>query len=199
MELNAVNIIYLFFRLAPFIIVSYFSLSSIFNQDLKGLIYLVGVLLACFASIILGNSLPNIQSMAGLGLSSPACKVLTLNRDGSFSKIPLGLSIICYTFIYFVFIIVKFQLTMYNLPTLIFFPVLIVADFVWNMWNSCFGIFELVVAIIVGSLSGLLWANVIDRIGKPELFFLNVGSDKTVCHRPTKQLFKCTFKKPDSD
>lgn len=197
MELNVVNVIYLFFRLAPFIIVSYFSLSSIFNQDLKGLIYLVGVLLACFASIIIGNTMPNITSM-GIN-SAPACRILTLNRDGTFSKIPLGLSMICYTFIYFVYVIVKFQLTMYNLPTLIFFPILIVADFVWNTINSCFGIFELVLAVIVGSLSGLLWAHVVDRIGKPDLFFLNVGSDKTVCQRPTKQLFKCTFKKPESD
>ena len=38
MELNIATIIYLFFRLAPFIIVCFFSLQSIFNQDLKGLV-----------------------------------------------------------------------------------------------------------------------------------------------------------------
>ena len=52
MELNLVTLIYLFFRLAPFISVCYFSLGSIFNQDIKGLIYLVGLLVALFSGIV---------------------------------------------------------------------------------------------------------------------------------------------------
>ena len=43
MDFNIINILYMFFRLAPFIIVSYFTLQSIFNQDLKGVIYLIGI------------------------------------------------------------------------------------------------------------------------------------------------------------
>ena len=45
MDFNLINILYMFFRLAPFIIVSYFTLQSIFNQDLKGVIYLIGLLI----------------------------------------------------------------------------------------------------------------------------------------------------------
>ena len=57
MELNIITLLYLFFRLAPFVIVSFFALSSLFNQDIKGLIYLVGLLLACFLTVLIGNSL----------------------------------------------------------------------------------------------------------------------------------------------
>ena len=62
MELNIITIIYLFFRLAPFIIVCFFSLQSIFNQDLKGFIYLVGLLIACFVSTMIG-SLPGFDGI----------------------------------------------------------------------------------------------------------------------------------------
>ena len=45
MEVNILSISYLFFRLAPFIIVCFFTLNSIFNQDLRGIIYLCGLLI----------------------------------------------------------------------------------------------------------------------------------------------------------
>ena len=35
-ELNIGSLIYIFFRLAPFFIVSYFTLSSVFNADFRG-------------------------------------------------------------------------------------------------------------------------------------------------------------------
>ena len=56
MDFNIINILYMFFRLAPFIIVSYFTLQSIFNQDLKGVIYLIGLLVASVVTVILGTS-----------------------------------------------------------------------------------------------------------------------------------------------
>jgi hypothetical protein len=52
MEVNLLSISYLFFRLAPFIIVCFFTLNSIFNQDLRGIIYLCGLLIL-IATVIL--------------------------------------------------------------------------------------------------------------------------------------------------
>ena len=204
MELNLVTIFYLFFRLAPFIIVSYFALSSFFNQDIKGLIYLVGLLLACFVTIIIGGSIPIAYTMGETDLLdptklknpiNPVCNMLTIGKDGSFSKMPLGVVMLTYTLIYLVYVIAKYKIEMYNLPTLILFPILILGDIVWNIRNECYKTFGIIIAIIIGGGVGAIWAAVIDSINKPNLFFLNVGSDKTVCQRPTKQLFKCTFKK----
>ena len=45
MDLNVIGFGYLFLRLAPFVLASFFILASIFNQDFKGFIYLVGVVL----------------------------------------------------------------------------------------------------------------------------------------------------------
>ena len=83
---------------------------------------------------------------------------------------------------------------MYNLPTLILFPLLIIGDSLWNLKNNCFKSTGIFLSITCGFLTGLLWASIIDYIKQPKLQYFNVGSDKTVCNRPSKQLFKCTFK-----
>ena len=192
MELNIITILYLFFRLAPFIIVSYFSISSIFNQDLKGIIYLVGVIFACFAAILFGNSLND--EMIVSPEKNPVCNMLTLGSSGTYSKIPLGITILSYTFSYLIYVIVKYKIVMYNLPTLMLFPMLILGDVLWNIKNGCFKPFGAIVSLLIGAGIGLLWAFIIDTIKKPKLQYFNVGSDRTVCERPSKQLFKCTFK-----
>jgi hypothetical protein len=201
MELNVITLLYLFFRLAPFIIVCYFSLSSIFNQDAKGLIYLIGLLLACFSTYLIGSMIPisftNIVDASGqIGQVNGVCNLITIGKNGSFSNVPIGIAILTYTLVYLVYIIAINHLETSNIPTLIFFPVLILADIIWNIMNNCFKPFGIVVSIVVGGGIGAAWAYLIDSFKQPRLFFLNVGSDKVVCQRPSKQLFKCTFSKP---
>jgi hypothetical protein len=125
---------------------------------------------------------------------NPVCNMLTIGTTGTYSKIPLGISIMSYTLIYLVYVIAKYKMEMYNLPTLIIFPLLILGDVLWNVKNGCFQSFGIFLSIIIGGGIGALWALVIDSIKQPKLQYFNVGSDKTVCQRPSKQLFKCTFK-----
>lgn len=202
MELNLITLLYLFFRLAPFIIVSYFSLSSIFNQDLKGIIYLVGLLIASFVTIIVGNIIPisltygvDIEGSDAMRTVNGVCNMITIGKDGSFSKIPLGISMLTYTLIYLVYIIAINHIEQDNLPTLIILPILIFGDLIWNIANDCYKPFGVILSIACGALSGWAWAAIVHSFNQPQLFFLNVGGNKTVCHRPSKQLFKCTFDK----
>jgi len=194
MELNIITVIYLFFRLAPFIIVSYFSISSIFNQDIKGIIYLAGVIIAAVLTVMIGNSFNSDTSGQADTEKQPVCNMITLGTTGSYSKYPLGVSIMSYTFIYLVYVIAKYKMEMYNLPTLILFPLLIIGDTLWNIKNGCFKPVSVLASIIIGGSVGVLWALIIDSIKQPKLQYFNIGSDKTVCQRPSKQLFKCTFK-----
>lgn len=197
MELNIITLLYLFFRLAPFIIVSYFSLASVFNQDIKGVIYLVGVIITCFSTIIIGNSVgDDLTTITGEnGITKNAvCDMLTIGKTGNFTKIPLGIAIMSYTLIYLVYVIAKYKMELYNLPTLILFPLLILGDLIWNVKNNCFKPFGVVLSIVVGGGIGALWAHIIDSLKQSKLQYFNMTSDKTVCQRPSKQLFKCTFK-----
>lgn len=193
MELSITSLLYLFFRLSPFILVSYFSLSSVFNQDIKGLIYLAGLLIACFVSILFGKFFEN-SFQTDENTLNPVCNLITIGSMGSFSNIPLGTVMMTYTLFYLVYIIAMYNIVMYNLPTIILFPLLILGDIIWNLRNNCYGIISIVAALVIGGGIGTFWAYVIDSIKKPDLFYLNVGSNQTVCKRPSKQLYKCTFK-----
>lgn len=203
MELNIVSLLYLFFRLAPFIVVCYFSLSSLFNQDMKGFIYLVGLLLACFLTFLIGNSIP-LSYTFGVNpnnteerrvIENGVCNMITIGKDGSFSNIPLGISILSYTYFYLMYIIQKMKIASANIPTLLFFPFLILGDLIWNVNNNCYAPFGIVIAMMIGSIFGLIWAYIVDNFNQPRLFFLNVGGNQSVCQRPSKQLFKCHFPK----
>lgn len=196
MELNIFTILYLFFRLAPFIIVCFFSLQSVFNQDLRGIIYLVGLIFACFFTTMVG-SIPGLQSLTEeYGEKMPIttkqiCRLVELSNGAPLSNLPLGQTVLGYTFIYLVYVIVKHNLIMQNIPTLVIFPVLIIADYVWNISNNCSNIALLFLSMVLGGGIGALWAYIIDSTGKVELQLFNGISSQSVCSRPSKQILRC--------
>ena len=197
MELNIVNIIYLFFRLAPFIIVSYFTLQSIFNQDLKGLIYLIGLLVASVVTVMIGNVIP--QPDKSLIPDQPTlskqqiekCNYLTLGQGQPVSKLPLSQTVFGYTLAYLSYFIGVNNLTTQNIPTFVIFPLVILDDMVWNVLNSCSTNIMLLTALIIGGLVGVLWAMVIDSTQNANLTYFSGISNKDVCTKPSKSLYKC--------
>ena len=190
MELSITTLLYLFFRLSPFIIASYFSLSSVFNQDVKGLIYLAGLLISCFIAVLFGNMVGGPD-----GTANSVCNLITIGNGSSFSNIPLGNVMLSYTFAYLAYVIFSYNIALYNIPTLILLPMLMIGDAGWNLMNKCFNGVGILLGLAIGCGIGVFWAYIIQSIGKPDLFFLNVGSDQSVCKRPSKQLYKCTFNK----
>lgn len=190
MEINLFNITYLFIRLAPFILVCYFTLNSLFNQDLKGVIYLIGLLFACFATASLGNIFDDTT------IKPQLCNFIHLSKNGEpISKIPLGLTILSYTFFYLFYIIGSNGLWTNNIATFILFPILIVCDALWNLNNSCINYIKLVVSFLVGLIIGVGWAAIIQASGITELKFFNGLDNKEKCSRPSKTLYKCTYAK----
>lgn len=190
MELNILTILYLFFRLAPFIIVSFFSLASIFNQDFKGLIYLIGLIFACFIMIIIGNIIP----ISAISSQNEICNLITIGNT-KISKLPISQCILGYTFFYLLFVIVKNKYVLINLPTIIFFPSMIFFDMYWNMSNNCYFISQLMISLAVGSCIGLFWAFVLDKSKMTNLQYFNRISGKEECSRPSKSTFKCNVYK----
>ena len=170
MELNIVSFFYLFFRLSPFIIVSYFGLSSVLNQDIKGVIYLVGLLVSCFITITVGNLIPDPDPSDEENSDNSVCNLISIGHNRSFSKSPLGISMLSYTLFYLVYIIVKYKIVMYNIPTLVLLPLLILGDLFWNISNNCYDIFPILISIIIGGSMGALWGRIIDSINQPNLF-----------------------------
>jgi hypothetical protein len=193
-KLNLNYILYTAFRLSPFIVVSFFTLSSVLNQDLKGIVYLAGLLFASFFAVIIGSAL-NLPTISTSPENDAVCNTLTLGETGRLSKIPLGMVVFTYTFVYLVDIIAKYNLVMQNIPTLILFPALIISEAMWNRNYQCASFKQIGIALVIGSLFGFGWARIIRSTGAVQLQYFNGINNGQVCSRPSKQKFKCTINK----
>ena len=181
-EFNFISLTYLFSRLAPFIIICYFALQSLFNWDFKGIFYLAGVLFTVFLNIITINMLPP----SGGGLEKPAVCTAIEGMPNS----PIGQSILGFTFTYLTYIIVMNNTVQSNIQTLVFFPILILLDFIWNRYNKCFDYLQLIPSLLIGGGFGALWGLLIWKVD-PDLAILNGISNKEICSMKQTQKFRC--------
>ena len=161
------TIIYLFLRLIPFILVCFFTLSSIFNQDLVGVIYLAGLLVACFANIIVGGVFPHSEK-------NEICDLITINNNVLFANLPVGLTIISYTFFYMFYMIINYDLVQQQLPTLILFPLFLISDIMWNIQNNCFNIINIILSVALGGSIGYGWSAMLDYGKIKNFHFINI-------------------------
>lgn len=223
MNQNFGNIVYLAFRLAPFILVSFFLLQSFINWDLKGIMYLVGLLIATVFTVFIGKNKPFKQEMATKTMLSelpnPRCNVVTLGQDGFLlSSLPVSITTYTYTLMYLLCFMINLARTSssdtvsyknisskslngimgQNIPILVLFPLLILSESYWIISNKClYGvrpIMSIITAIIIGGIFGLCWASFIVYTGKKELQFI-ATSGMDVCNRPSKAVYRC---KPSS-
>jgi len=192
MELNLINVLYMLFRLSPFIIVSYFTLQSILNQDLKGVIYLVGLIVTSFIVYLIASMLPEEPvSKNSNDLMKVKCTQLTIGSGEPISKLPLSQTVFGYTLTYLSYFIGVNNLQSQNIPIFILFPVLILGDIFWSTTNSCSSPKYLLISLIISSIVGLLWAMLIESTGVGGFAYLTGIANKDVCSRPTKSLYKC--------
>jgi hypothetical protein len=191
--INLSAIIYVGFRLAPFILVSFFTLSSLFNSDIKGLIFLGMLLFNCFITIAIGNMLAP-DSFGSPNLNG-VCKGLTLTKDGPLSvNLPLNINIMSFTFAYLAYIIYRYDLIMNNIPTVIVFSVFILYQLYWLVANRCSSFIYSFLSLAVGWGLGWIMSMSIDLAGIVQLQYFNGLTNQEVCKRSNNKQFKCTTK-----
>jgi len=218
------GLFYLFFRLSPFIIASFFSLISVFNSDLKGFIYLVGLIFSTAITMGFGTTFKSAFSDFGTGSTTipdpdesnanapiikggksffrggestkvgeipPVCNTLSLGGFTGFSKVPLSTAVLSYTFFYLVYTIGKYDMALYNIPTLIFFPLVILSDMGWNIKNGCYPLLACVMSLVVAGGIGVLWSFIVSQY-MPNMQYIIVGSNREMCMKPNDQTLICT-------
>lgn len=188
---NLSNILYIAFRLAPFLLVSFFTMSSIFNYEYKGLIYLVGLLLTSAIAIGLSRNaiFENLSSSNNSELF--ICNSLTLTSIGPLSNIPLSILVSTYTFAYLMYFIYLSNAWLQNISTYVVFILLIVGQIYWTKTNSCALPAAIFASILIGAGGGLLWGISINNMGISQLGYFNGLGNQNVCSIPKKQTFKC--------
>lgn len=188
MQLSFSNLLQFFGAISPLLITTCLLLISCFNQDIKGLVYLGGILIAGLINVILQNTLKVKPS----GTISPACNIIefpfNLNEYDcpSFNSMWLSFTLL-YLLMPMTFI------SSINIGIILFVSGLIVIDSVTKFIGGCTTISGIGLGLIVGSVLGLLWFILIYISGHKELLYFNIdSSDNIVCSRPSKQTFKCS-------
>jgi len=201
MDINFTALVYLFLRLAPFILVSFFSISSIFNYDFKGAVYLLGLL----ASSVIVLSLESIISTISPGIfDAPSgreltCDFLNITDNSPISKLPLGSGILSYTFSYLLYVIIRYEYVANNVPLIIFFSVLILSDFIWHITHSCYNQPTVLITILLFATCGVIFSFLLDKLKLVDLQYFTHVSGQEVCSRPSKQSFHCSIQKKNLD
>jgi hypothetical protein len=123
------------------------------------------------------------------------CNMITIGQSQNVSALPLGQAVFSYTFVYLLYAIIKNNYVKANIPTLVFFPLLIVADFAWNIRNSCNSFFQLLTSLILGGVFGLIWAAIISSTKASNLQYFSIVNQKEVCSKPSSNTFRCNVYK----
>ena len=213
MNLNLGNVLYLGFRMGPFILVCVFLLQSMLNLDIRGMIYLSGLLITCFLVLMIDRSSRTVfGDFAETESPNPKCNVITLGEGGVLSYIPLSVTTYAFTFFYLVIFVLNLGSTKsagVSDPTsvtasgmnaaiqrhffiFILFPILILAEWFWLYMNQCIpnALPRIMSAVVLGGALGAAWATMVTSIGKPELQMFS-ASNNEVCSQPSKQKFRC--------
>jgi hypothetical protein len=189
------NIIYLShigFRLSSYMLVSFFVLMSLFNSDVRGLVFLAILLVETAIMVSIGRALaPIFPDVEPSGI----CNTLNLTATGRLSgPVPLNLNTFAFTFGYLIYIIAKNKLeeTPNGVMIMIFFISFIVAHIIWLFTYGCANIFMLIATTVVGTGFGALFSYMISSAGNENLQFFGQLTGAEVCKRATNEKFKCT-------
>lgn len=185
------NRLYYVSVVAPSVLIGFFVILSIFNQNLKGLAYLVGI-------CVLFTTMKTINNMLSLTSNDNAERQSACRSYGLFGGTSGGLSygVLIYVYTFFYLLLPMIINGIVNLYILFSLALITITDIVINNTYKCLTLSNVVISIILGSLIGVFWSLLIYSI-KPELTYHTdyITSNKLACSMPSKQNFKCVVKK----
>ena len=184
------NILQFFSFIAPTLLIFFLFLSSLFNQNLKGLVYIAGILISSTINIIFMN-------IVGSEVSDDAsfsCNLFDIPHVSKYNSPYPSTLIIAFTIAYLV-LPMKYNKQM-NYVVLIFLLCLLGVDIMTKVQNKCTTYPGTILGALVGFLLGTIWYILFYSLGYSSLlYFDELRSDNVQCSMPTKQTFKCSVYK----
>jgi hypothetical protein len=173
--------------ISPFLVVFLFVLISIINTNLKGMIYLLGIILL-FSIVFLFQ---NVLRTAAPPQQRAFCKIFKMNQHHDVPS--MNSAIFLFTFIY---LLLPMALNgIMNFPLIILLLIIYVVDVVIKISSFCTSPVGIVLGSMIGLLWGVTWYFVIYSNNKELLYYDDLLSNKIACSRPTQQQFKCSVYK----
>lgn len=189
-QLTVSNVLQFFSFISPSLLVFFLFMSSLFNQNLKGLVYLAGVLIASLINILFMN-------LIGSGKDENeafSCSIFDIPHVSQYNSPYPSSLIIAFTVAYLV-LPMKYN-NQLNYAVLGFLLLLLGIDILTKVQNKCTTYAGAILGGLIGFLLGSIWYIFFHGAGFDSLlYFDELRSDNVVCSRPSKQTFKCSVYK----
>jgi len=180
------NIIQFVSFIAPTLLIFFMFLTSMFNQNLKGLVYIAGILISSFFNIILMNIVGSERNED----EAFSCSLFDIPFVSRFNSPYPTTLIVGFTLAYLA-MPMKYNNHM-NYPVVGFLLCLLVLDILTKVQNKCTTYSGTVLGGLVGCLMGVAWYGLFNATGYQSLlYFDELRSDNVMCSKPTNQTFKC--------
>ena len=191
MQLSFSNLLQFFSAIAPILLVFCLIMISLFNSDIKGMVYLGGMLVASLINLIILNTLkirhqhdvPHFCNLIDFPFNineytSPAFNSMFIAFTLAYLYMPMS------------------YISGIKYPVIIFVFGLLVLDGVTKMMGGCTTFTGIFLGVCVGLILGIGWfALFYNTDHKDLLFFGAEDSNNVVCSRPKEQTFKCSVYK----
>ena len=189
-ELTVTNVLQLMSTLMPVMITFFMLMLSLMNQNVKGIVFIAGALLASFLNLFLRNAIQSEQD-PNASITCTLIDIPYMNRYNSPSSDSVYLA---FTFAY-LFLPMNYNSQMnYAIITALF--IMFAIDATAKVTNKCTTVGGVVIGALVGFLLGALWYTIFHMVGADNLlYFEETQSNGTRCERPDKQTFKCSVYK----
>ena len=173
--------------ISPYLIVLVLLLNSIINSNIKGLIYLFGVIILFFIVFLFQSSI-NVVSEGTPGY----CRLFS--SDIPYYSIPsFNSALFLFTLVYVLIPMIVNNII--NLPFITILLILFVVDAAIRRQNKCTSLIGVFFGAIIGIIIAILWYLIINSNSPELLYYDDLISNKVACSRPTQQKFKCSVYK----
>jgi len=190
--LSSTNLFQLFSLISPFLLGFFIFMSSLFNLNIKGLVYLGGIGIAAVINAFLMGTIaepsPNPET------ASIACGLLDTNLwkfSGTPSPSGVFISFTCA----YLLLPLHYNDQM-NYVLLISLLSLLAIDIIAKTMNKCTSYIGAALGCLVGFVLGAAWYTLFKVAGYESLVYFNeLNSNRVMCSRPSEQTFKCAVYK----
>lgn len=199
LEFSFFSIFQLLGAISPILLGFLLVAGSIFNNNIKGFIYLGGVLVASMINILIGRAIGRRYDGSDPTTSaSPEIKQCQIFNNplnpNDYTTPAYNSFFIAFTLAYLLLPMIYNKEMNYYLFSFILF--LFLVDAVTKIMKKCNDLIDITVGAFVGFILGTLQFVAIHYSGNDSLLFFNdFVSNNTVCSRPQKQTFKCAVYK----
>jgi hypothetical protein len=196
--MNFVPLLYVGFRIIPFILVCFFVLSSVIHSDIRGFIFLGLLLLNCGATVMFDAMFGDTFKIDVPESSKATCNSIGLgNVNERLTVFPLNINIVSFTYAYLVYLLGVYKQVDQNVHTIVFFAILLSSMIIWEITNSCAGIGAIVGSMIIGIGLGVGFCEMVDVLAKKHKikgihFFASITNDNDVCKVTNEEIFECS-------